>query len=253
MGNQIQKPVVVLTGCEGVDKRLHFFPKSISPKVNVIARLGFELVCFEAVVRHVSNYAPGTSTTGFEEEWKMEQLKRNTEKNNNRKKKNQIFSVIYLKISKEKKSNRERENIHIDKSPSNICWNFAFAKSHIRELGTIFIHFACVCMYVCIVIYLCVCVCVCMCVFGRTTVVSVRFLTSRYTCRLTRKWRSNNSSRNEKITEKIFNSFYLRPSNQSCVRQLATIPSRRKDRERERERERERTNNEKESKVVKSG
>ena len=42
------------------DKEVHTFPKSISTKVNVIARLEFELADFEAAVQVFSNYTPGT-------------------------------------------------------------------------------------------------------------------------------------------------------------------------------------------------
>ena len=38
----------------------HAFPKSISWKVNMIARLEFELAYFEATVQHVSHYTTGT-------------------------------------------------------------------------------------------------------------------------------------------------------------------------------------------------
>ena len=38
------------------DKGLHTFPKSISLKLNVVARLEFELAYFEAVVQHCSHY-----------------------------------------------------------------------------------------------------------------------------------------------------------------------------------------------------
>ena len=38
------------------------FPKSISPKVNVIARLGFELAYFEDIVWHFSHYTTQTSS-----------------------------------------------------------------------------------------------------------------------------------------------------------------------------------------------
>ena len=35
------------------------FPKSISPKVNVIARLEFELAYYDVIVQHFSHYATG--------------------------------------------------------------------------------------------------------------------------------------------------------------------------------------------------
>ena len=35
---------------------IHTFPKSISPKTNVMARLEFELAYFEATVQHFSHY-----------------------------------------------------------------------------------------------------------------------------------------------------------------------------------------------------
>ena len=41
----------------GEDKRVYTFPKGISPKVNVIAQLEFELAYFEAAVQRYSHYA----------------------------------------------------------------------------------------------------------------------------------------------------------------------------------------------------
>ena len=41
-------------------KRSHTFPKSISPKVNVIARLEFELSNYYVAVQHISHYATVT-------------------------------------------------------------------------------------------------------------------------------------------------------------------------------------------------
>ena len=35
---------------------VHDFPKGISPKVKVIARLGIELAYHDAAVQHISNY-----------------------------------------------------------------------------------------------------------------------------------------------------------------------------------------------------
>ena len=43
------------------DKGVHTFPKDISPKVNTIAQLEFELIYFTAAVQHLSYYATGTS------------------------------------------------------------------------------------------------------------------------------------------------------------------------------------------------
>ena len=40
-----------------VHKKVHTFPKGISPEVNRIARLGFELVYYDVAVQHVSHYA----------------------------------------------------------------------------------------------------------------------------------------------------------------------------------------------------
>ena len=40
----------------GRDKGVHTFPKSISPKVNVIVLLELKLAYFEAVVQHFSYY-----------------------------------------------------------------------------------------------------------------------------------------------------------------------------------------------------
>ena len=44
------------------DNGVLILPKGISSKVNVITRLEFELVYFEAGVQHVSHYATGSST-----------------------------------------------------------------------------------------------------------------------------------------------------------------------------------------------
>ena len=38
------------------DKRVHSFPKSISLKVNIIARFGFELAYFDTVFQHLRHY-----------------------------------------------------------------------------------------------------------------------------------------------------------------------------------------------------
>ena len=38
----------------GVNKRFHAFPKGISPKVNVIAQLNFELAYYDIVVQYIS-------------------------------------------------------------------------------------------------------------------------------------------------------------------------------------------------------
>ena len=42
------------------DKGDHIFVNGFSPKVNVIARLGFELAYLEAIVKHFSFYTRGT-------------------------------------------------------------------------------------------------------------------------------------------------------------------------------------------------
>ncbi len=46
------------------DKGAHTFPKGICSKVDVIARLEFELAYFEAVVQHFSHSATATSPRG---------------------------------------------------------------------------------------------------------------------------------------------------------------------------------------------
>ena len=38
------------------DKKIHIFPKGISPKVNVIARLESELAYYNVTVQHVTHY-----------------------------------------------------------------------------------------------------------------------------------------------------------------------------------------------------
>ena len=44
------------------NKRVHTFPKGISPKMNAIAQLEFELAFFEAADQHFSHYTTGTQT-----------------------------------------------------------------------------------------------------------------------------------------------------------------------------------------------
>ena len=39
------------------DKEVHTLPKDISPKINVIAWLAFELAYYDFAVQHVSHYA----------------------------------------------------------------------------------------------------------------------------------------------------------------------------------------------------
>ena len=41
------------------NKDVHTFPKGISPKVNVIARLEFELAYYDVTVHYVSHYDTG--------------------------------------------------------------------------------------------------------------------------------------------------------------------------------------------------
>ena len=43
-------------------RRVHTFSKGISPKVSVIARLGFELAYYDIAVQHVNHYATWTLT-----------------------------------------------------------------------------------------------------------------------------------------------------------------------------------------------
>ena len=38
------------------DKRVPTFPNGISPKVNVIVQLEFELACYDVAVQHISHY-----------------------------------------------------------------------------------------------------------------------------------------------------------------------------------------------------
>ena len=44
------------------DKVFHSFPNGISPKVNVIARLEFELAYYVVTVQHFSHYTMKTSS-----------------------------------------------------------------------------------------------------------------------------------------------------------------------------------------------
>ena len=44
----------------GVDMEVYTFCKGISPKVNVMARLEFELVYYDVAIQHASYYSTGT-------------------------------------------------------------------------------------------------------------------------------------------------------------------------------------------------
>ena len=57
------------------------FPNAITPKVNVIARLEFELIYFEATVQHFRHYTSNTSKGNIWNlgtVWKLFVLHRNT-------------------------------------------------------------------------------------------------------------------------------------------------------------------------------
>ena len=54
------------------DKGAHYFPKVISPKVNVIARLEFELAYYNASVQKIIHYATGTAPKfGITDLWRF--------------------------------------------------------------------------------------------------------------------------------------------------------------------------------------
>ena len=53
--------MILFNPIAGGDKGERTFPKGISPKVNVIARLEFELAYFEAAVQRFSHYDPQLS------------------------------------------------------------------------------------------------------------------------------------------------------------------------------------------------
>ena len=56
-----RKTVVILFNpCWGDKVRGHTFPRVICPKVNIIARLEFELVYYELTVQYISHYTMGT-------------------------------------------------------------------------------------------------------------------------------------------------------------------------------------------------
>ena len=65
-----------------VDKRGHTFPKSISVKVNVIARLKFELTYYNVAVRHFSYYSTRTPSF-YNSNNKNNNKKKNNNNNNN--------------------------------------------------------------------------------------------------------------------------------------------------------------------------
>ena len=48
------------------DKGFHTFPKGICPKVNVIARLEYELAYYDFAVHHFNYYTTRTPPLGFE-------------------------------------------------------------------------------------------------------------------------------------------------------------------------------------------
>ena len=69
MGHLMPKPSLQKNNSETISpisKRIHkggevhIFPKGISPKVNQLVRLMFELTYFESAVKHFSHYATGT-------------------------------------------------------------------------------------------------------------------------------------------------------------------------------------------------
>ena len=46
-----------------MNKRVHAFLKDISPKVNVIAQLDFELAYFDVAVKYINHYATRTPSS----------------------------------------------------------------------------------------------------------------------------------------------------------------------------------------------
>ena len=59
-------------------KGVHTFPKGISPKVNVLAQLEFELTYYDVAVQHISHYAmstPTQNTTGTPPPTKYKRIK----------------------------------------------------------------------------------------------------------------------------------------------------------------------------------
>ena len=56
-----------LTHCQR-DKGVRTFPEGISPKVNAIARVKFELSYYNVTVEHVSHYSKGTPHISDEQE-----------------------------------------------------------------------------------------------------------------------------------------------------------------------------------------
>ena len=44
------------------DKRVHTFPKGISPKVNVITQLEIELIYYNVILQHVNPNIPGIAS-----------------------------------------------------------------------------------------------------------------------------------------------------------------------------------------------
>ena len=50
-------------------KRVHTFPKSINPKVNVRAWLQFELAHYDFAIQHISHYEEFAMTTVLLQEW----------------------------------------------------------------------------------------------------------------------------------------------------------------------------------------
>ena len=58
------------------DKRVHAFPKGISPKMKIIVQLEFKLTQFEVAVHHFSHYAMRTTPphTGKDTSWSNDKL-----------------------------------------------------------------------------------------------------------------------------------------------------------------------------------
>ena len=48
-----------------MNKVIHTFPKSLIPKVTVIARVEFELAYYAVTVQYLTHYTTGTTPTSF--------------------------------------------------------------------------------------------------------------------------------------------------------------------------------------------
>ena len=85
------------------DKGVHSFPKGISPKVNIIERLEFELAYSDSAFKHFIPYTTGTPPLFLVEEWMW--LGEDT----------QVFMCVYVCVSASKCFGKYRKYAEIER------------------------------------------------------------------------------------------------------------------------------------------